>query len=235
MIIQEREGKSMKTVQRRQRLISLIREQKRVSLHEIKESFDGSTMTLHRDLAVIEAQGLIRRYFGGVVSTENVTPEFAPADALGYMSGRTNPVTSRSAYMTTFTDGQQSVSCCPVSGLKIHLGHNGNIASAAATDLVSCRLVPAESAYFLIGSNAEPCCSPSILAFADIEQARRFQTGFGGFLGTLEETMVRLRHSTLSATHSLHLPVIRAAASRVVKPESSGQRHNIKKGASHEK
>jgi DeoR/GlpR family transcriptional regulator of sugar metabolism len=49
----------MNTVQRRLRLISLIREQKRVSLHEIKELFDVSTMTLQRDLAMIESQGLI--------------------------------------------------------------------------------------------------------------------------------------------------------------------------------
>jgi hypothetical protein len=78
--------------------------------------------------------------------------------------------------------------------------------------VVSCRAVSAEKAFFLFGRNAEPCCSPSILAFTDVEQARRFQIGFGGILGTLDETVERFRNSTQTTTRRRHLPVILAAA-----------------------
>jgi hypothetical protein len=38
-----------------------------------------------------------------------------------------------------------------------------------------------------MGSLAIPCCTPSILTFELAEQAKQFQEGFGGRIGSIQE------------------------------------------------
>lgn len=60
---------------------------------------------------------------------------------------------------------------------------------ALTADYLSGQLHTVHSSIFLFGSAAAPCCRPSILTFADEENARRFQAGFGGELGRLEDAI----------------------------------------------
>jgi hypothetical protein len=86
-------------------------------------------------------------------------------------------------------NGESRLACCPHCGISAHLVLRDQVAEAQASDNLSGRRHPAQQAMFLLGSSSIPCCRPSILTFEDEVVARRFQAGFGGTLGRLEDAM----------------------------------------------
>ena len=190
----------MKTTKRRNELLALINTKGVISVKEITEQFDVTKMTIHRDLVFLEAHGLIKRIFGGAVSADTAgasTDTSIPPAA----SGRTihsvqpmdtclvcrRPVSQHLLYGITLSSGEQCFACCPHCGLSAHLRYKDSITSAMTADFISGRPHPAHRSYFLMGSMAAPCCNPSILTFENEEPARKFQAGFGGRIGFLQE------------------------------------------------
>lgn len=192
----------MKSTQRRKDLLSMIQEKGGLSLKEITEQFDVSKMTIHRDLDVLESRGLIRRIFGGAVPADDtrstlptgssaavpvrVAPPAQQSDACLVCR---RPVTQHLLYSITLVSGEQYFACCPHCGLSAHLRHKESIASAMTADFISGRPHPAHRSFYLMGSCAAPCCTPSILTFENEDQARRFQAGFGGEIGALQSAL----------------------------------------------
>jgi hypothetical protein len=185
----------MNSVLRRERLVEIVREQKSVSLQELIGHFDVSKMTLHRDLVLLESRGILRRFHGGVVLAEAESHPVPLPSALVQEQCVVclRPVTPRLLYSITLTNGIRRYACCPHCGLAQHLSLGGEILSALATDFLAGRPHPAHRSLFLFESSATPCCHPSIITFEDAEQARRFQTGFGGTLATFDEALALLR------------------------------------------
>ena len=186
---------------RRERMLQLIRELKTVSLQDLTGLIAVSKMTLHRDLTILESGRLIRRFFGGVVASEADYAVSAPSalpDSEHCMACLV-PVTPRLVYSVILTTGTRCYACCPHCGVAQQLSLGERVQSALATDFLSGRPHLAHRSFFLYASSASPCCHPSILTFEEADQAKRFQAGFGGMLGELEETLERLRQ-TLPAT-----------------------------------
>jgi DeoR/GlpR family transcriptional regulator of sugar metabolism len=57
---------------RRHQILSLVRDERRQSVDELATTFDTSRETIRRDLAVLQAQGLIRRLHGRAVPADGV-------------------------------------------------------------------------------------------------------------------------------------------------------------------
>jgi predicted transcriptional regulator len=194
---------AMKATQRRKDLLSMIQAKGGLSLKEITEQFDVSKMTIHRDLDVLESRGLIRRIFGGAVPADDTKTAIPAAPATPSPPVRSaqpsqpvdtclvclRPVTQHLLYGITLSTGDQYFACCPHCGLSAHLRHKENITSAMTADFISGRPHPAHRSFFLMGSSAAPCCTPSILTFEAEEQAKRFQAGFGGTVGSLQAAL----------------------------------------------
>lgn len=95
--------------------------------------------------------------------------------------------------------------CCPRCGLRFVIESNGK--SSQATDFSSGKLISAESAFYLEGSDLMQCCGsttmrtdggmiceahydrclPSLVAFANLTNARAYQREHGGRLLDLAE------------------------------------------------
>ncbi len=196
----------MKATQRRKELIAMIQAKGGLSLKEITEQFDVSKMTIHRDLDVLESRGLIRRIFGGAVPVDDVKPPLptavpvssvvrtsAPVQPVDSCLVCLRPVSQHLLYCLTLTTGEQYFACCPHCGLLAHLRQKENIVSAMTSDFISGRPHPAHRSFYLMGSAASPCCTPSLLTFENEDQARRFQSGFGGKVGSLQEALEYLQ------------------------------------------
>ena len=194
----------MKATQRRKDLLAMIQEKGGLSLKEITEQFDVSKMTIHRDLDVLESRGLIRRIFGGAVPADDARTTLPPAGpAPAPAPARTTapvqpmdsclvcrrPVSQHLLYGITLASGEQFFACCPHCGLSAHLRQREFITAAMTADFISGRPHPAHRSFFVMGSCAAPCCTPSILTFENEDQARRFQTGFGGRVGPLQDAL----------------------------------------------
>ncbi len=86
--------------------------------------------------------------------------------------------------------------CCPHCGLAlIDLHHATDL--MLVTDFLYCRMINAGEATYLIGSGVSLCCEPGILAFASLDDAVRFQRGFGGETMDLTQAHSYLRQKML--------------------------------------
>jgi DeoR family transcriptional regulator, copper-sensing transcriptional repressor len=198
----EQEGWQMNSSLRRKRLYEFIRQQKSAVLQEMLPLFSVSKMTIQRDLVMLESLGLVRRIFGGAISVESLESRPVPLSASSVESCLTclRPVTIRFVYSLSFSNGAQFYACCPSCGLMAHLRYRENVTSAMAVDFLSGRPHLAHRSFFLFGSEAAPCCSPSILTFESEESARCFQAGFGGEIDTFEQILDRLKQMKLSSS-----------------------------------
>jgi DeoR family transcriptional regulator, fructose operon transcriptional repressor len=58
--------------QRSRRIIEMLRERPEISVAELAQAFDSSQATIRRDLRVLDMNGLLRRTYGGALSSEQV-------------------------------------------------------------------------------------------------------------------------------------------------------------------
>lgn len=181
----------MKGTDRRKELLKWLEQEKSVSLLQIVERFGISKMTAHRDLETLEHRNALKRIHGGAVSLDKPTALSSPAQSLYPGQGNCvicfRPASQHLFYSLTLTDGEQKVACCPHCGVSAHLMLGDRVAMALTADYLTGRPHPAQSSIFLLGSVAAPCCKPSMLTFEDADMAQRFQAGFGGKIGNLED------------------------------------------------
>jgi len=194
----------MKGSDRRRAILDLLNEKGSLSLAEIVTSFDVSKMTAHRDLDLLENRQTLKRIHGGAVSI-SITKDVSSERELSPLQSRDNcSICHRSVgqhllYSLTLVDGHQRHYCCPHCGVSAQLVAPERMAMALATDFLNDRPHPAQQSWFVLGSIVVPCCRPSMLTFEDEDLARRFQRGFGGRVGRLEDALDYLR-----AEMSLH-------------------------------
>jgi len=138
----------------------------------------------------------LKRIHGGVVAIER-SSGLASSPQGGTGQGNCvvcfRPASQHLLYSLTLNNGEQRVACCPHCGVSAHLVLGDQVAMALTADYLTGRPHPARGSYFVLGSAATPCCRPSMLTFEDIEMARRFQTGFGGSVGQLEDAIKYLQ------------------------------------------
>ena len=63
----------MTTSQRRMRIFDIIQDNKSVEVNNLAKMFSVSTMTIRRDLAIFEKQGLITTNYGGAYLTQGTS------------------------------------------------------------------------------------------------------------------------------------------------------------------
>lgn len=199
----------MKGSERRKELIGWLEAEGSLSLLEIVERFGVSKMTAHRDLEALESRHALKRIHGGAVTLEK--PATAPATATAATpppfaaTGQGScvicfrPTGQHLLYSLTLHNGEQRLTCCPHCGVSAHLMLGDQVAMALTADYLTGRPHPVQGSFFVLGSAAVPCCRPSMLTFEDLAMAQRFQTGFGGTLGSLEDAI-----SYLQEEMSLH-------------------------------
>ncbi len=183
---------------RRDFILAQLREGGSVQISTLAEQLKVSKMTIHRDLISLEDLGCLRRIHGGAVplpgdpereETSRGMPNSKPGECIIC----TRPPTQHLLYTLTARSGEQWQSCCPHCGISAHLIYGDQIVMALTADYLTGKLHAVQSSHFLLGSVAAPCCHPSILTFEDEQMARRFQTGFGGTLGSLNDAIRFLR------------------------------------------
>lgn len=117
-------------------------------------------------------------------------------------------------------DGKTVRACCPRCGLHYIETTHAKVASLTARDFQTARAIDATQAIYVDGSDVTPCmsmgstapkddyggvprpvydrCTPSLIAFASREDARRFADVHGGMLRTFDEVRSRPQPSSSS-------------------------------------
>jgi len=177
----------MKREIRQHKILNLISAESGISASMLAKQLKVSRMTIHRDLAVLAAQGHLRRIHGGALykSTANVAP------TLNCPICQRKPLLHQQAEIIT-PAALKTKTCCTTCGLRHYLTRTDQ-AKLWVRDLLTGQRLDAEQAFFLINSAAFSCCQPSTLSFAQQSQLALFQTGFGGTVARLPNALDFLR------------------------------------------
>jgi DeoR family transcriptional regulator, copper-sensing transcriptional repressor len=198
----------MRGIKRRQELLALLQENGGLAINDLAATFKVSKMTVHRDIQHLELRGLVKKIFGGVIQVTDNSKAKIPGTETGPLSailpeGHSHqmedclichrPASQHLLYIITLSNGEQRFACCAHCGLYAHLMLQDQVQMAITADFLAGKPHPAQNSFFLLNSIISPCCQPSILTFENREMATRFQTGFGGVIGSMREALEFLR------------------------------------------
>lgn len=196
----------MNASERRKELLKWLEREGSLSTREIADYFNITKMTVHRDLSLLENRQALRRIHGGALANPRpqgaakAGPAEMPETAQGKCLVCFRPATQHLIYSLAMESGEQKQACCAHCGVSAHILHRDRVVMALTADYLTGRQHSAQNSTFLMGSVATPCCHPSMLTFENREMAERFQAGFGGTLGSLNDAIAFLEHD-LSIDH----------------------------------
>ena len=172
----------MLAIERRDYILTKLRESGRVQVSDLSKTLGVSRMTIHRDLDALAQEGLVEKVFGGAIST--VQPQQAASVGACAHCGR--PITPHTRVVLQTAQGGQIEACCPHCALLL-LETRDDLVSGLAVDFIHGKMINLKTASFLVNPDVVVCCTPSVLCFADEDEAHRFQLGFNGELNKLED------------------------------------------------
>jgi len=174
------------SIDREKKILELLQTQGSASIQELAEVFNVSNMTIHRDLNKLEQSGQIQKKHGGVTLVEKslLVSEYTCAMC-------NKPVSERTVFIVQLDTGEKKRACCGHCGLMIQ-GQTSNMWQSLTTDYLHGHMVSANQAVYLVGSELNICCVPSVLSFGSQQEAEKFQKGFGGSIVNMETATQQL-------------------------------------------
>lgn len=190
-------GKNMLQAHRHQQILNRLQENGIVHIHELSQDFAVSEMTIHRDLDQLETEGRLRKVRGGAIPVPAPTPVQGEVCFMCHTTPR-----SQTQMTLHMSNGSVQRACCPHCGLHGMAMMGDQVVSALASDFLRGNAVTAQAATYVVQPDVTICCTPTVLAFQDVEDAKRFQHGFGGEVLNFTKTMQYLNEAMhLSTNH----------------------------------
>lgn len=179
--------------ERKAEILKILKEKKEATVKELSYIFGVSAMTIYRDIRELERAGEIKRKHGSIVLN---TLENKESVAIKSCPVCEKPITRSHPYKIIVEGNKVVEACCDHCGLMLHQKYADKNVSAFTYDFITEKPINALDAYYVVGSTAIPCCSPSVIPFVNKEEAEKFSKGFGGkvlnFLEAYNEVIVRM-------------------------------------------
>lgn len=182
---------------RRQQILDWLEEEGSLSIRELETRLDVSHMTVHRDLDNLAGQDLIRKVRAGAIPIQRQDAQRKIQQNCAMCAGR---ISMRSEFIIMRKGDAQVRACCPHCGILL-LSNKAEKKSALARDYLYGRMVDVYQANYVIASDIQLCCVPTILCFANLSDAEKFSHGFGGQVMDFSEALF---HLTTSQQHLHH-------------------------------
>jgi hypothetical protein len=144
-------------------------------------------MTIHRDLDKMVEAGHVLKKHGGVILASKTTSQHEHLCAMC-----NKPVRDRTIFILQFENGEKKYACCAHCGLMLQR-ETTKVKLCLTADYLHGHIVSASLAHYILGCELNICCVPSILSFGSLQDAEKFQKGFGGKLLNMEKA-IKLMH-----------------------------------------
>jgi DeoR family transcriptional regulator, copper-sensing transcriptional repressor len=182
---------------RQSQILEWLQETSTLTIEQLAERLQVSIMTVHRDLNELARTGRVAKVHGGVTLPSSISTSSPATCALCEMH-----VNGRTTFGIQTQSGDQLQSCCPHCGFLL-LGGLKNVTSVLVRDFLYGRMINAWQASYLLESDVQLCCLPSVLCFANRTDAKRFQSGFKGRIADFTETQHELidHHGKVGSQH----------------------------------
>lgn len=169
-------------------ILQWLSESASLSIDDLVNRLGVSIMTVHRDLDQLVRNGQVEKVHGGVIRVE---PRPRHTRALQLCRLCESPVSERTQIIIQPPQGETLYACCPHCALLL-IAQTEQPTSILAKDFIYGRMINGWMASYLVNSRISLCCQPSYLCFANIDDAKGFQKGFGGEIMTFEEARAAL-------------------------------------------
>lgn len=177
------------SLDREKKILDYLQKQGSASIQQLTEVCGVSNMTVHRDLNKMEEAGLLKKKHGGVTLA-------SPAAGENICAMCKKSVVERTAFIISMESGEQIRACCAHCGLMMQSQMKKS--QALTADFLRGHIISASQAAYVIGSEVNVCCVPSVLSFGSRQDAEKFKKGFGGTLATMPE-VIRYLHGMMHA------------------------------------
>jgi DeoR/GlpR family transcriptional regulator of sugar metabolism len=173
---------------RKEKILEILKEKEQATVKELANIFKVSEMTIYRDIKELEKEGQIKRKHGIVLLKEDEEEENQSKENVCPICEKT--ITRAHPYKIS-VENKTIEACCEHCGMILHKNYENKDVFAITYDFITENPITAFDAFYVVGSSAKPCCSPSVIPFSDKKMAENFVKGFGGkvlkFLEVYEE------------------------------------------------
>lgn len=176
----------MKSLSIRQReIMKMISQTESLTIDQIRKTVGISPATAYRETQALVQLGLVSKIPGGISKLEHSV-------SLCIQCGR--DINPRAAFIIEQKDRIRISACCAHCGL-MALSHRTDINTAMATDFFYGTMLNARKAWYVLSSEVNLCCHPSVLSFSSKKDADGFVKGFGGSvmdIGTVQNAINKM-------------------------------------------
>ncbi len=161
---------------RKEKILELIG-QGYSTVKALAEYFGVSLMTIYRDIRELEKEGKILRRHGEILLKKE---EEKQTQEIGLCAYCGKALEKRLEFVYKLK-GKTICACCAHCGfLLFNELQENELQSCMTRDFISGNPINCFSAWYVVDSSAIPCCSPSVIAFGNKQDAEKFAKGFGG-------------------------------------------------------
>jgi DNA-binding Lrp family transcriptional regulator len=166
---------------RQAQILAWLEETPTLTIDELVRRLGVSAMTVHRDLDVLHRAGSVTKVHGGVTLHETKTVPNPSVCGVCELS-----LGARTSFVIQLENGDHHHACCPHCGL-LRLNDLRSVATVLTKDFIYGRTINARQGIYVVESEITLCCVPSVLCFASVDDASRFQRGFSGKIMNFKE------------------------------------------------
>ncbi|WP_077300760.1 DeoR family transcriptional regulator [Virgibacillus pantothenticus] len=189
----------MLPLERKARIKELILQKKNLKITDLSKMFGVSEMTIHRDVKILEQEGIITKTFGGI---SLVKTEESRQDRCVYCS---RSIHEKLAYRLFLSNHDIEVACCAHCGLLRQQQLGDKVIQAICPDFLRQTTISAPLAWYVTDTTLHMgCCHPQLLTFEFREHAEKFVKGFGGKVYSFEkakEVLMNQMNGTMQCKH----------------------------------
>ncbi|MCS7204374.1 MAG: DeoR family transcriptional regulator [Leptospiraceae bacterium] len=193
---------------RKASILEILKEKKVTTAKDLSKMLNVSEMTIYRDIRELSNEGFIDKKHGSIKIQEKENKQKIEDQNQNKQCPicfkNINPQTS---YKILLDTSEIVEACCEHCGLILHQKYEQKNVAAICYDFIKRQPINSYEANFVVDSLAVPCCSPSVIAFNNKEDAERFTKGFGGKVLNFVDAYNELKNRSSKNLHSCCHPV----------------------------
>lgn len=173
----------MLPIERQQKIMEWLQENKAMKISELSERLHVSEMTIYRDTKPLIEEGRLLKTKNGVMLYEQ------PAILSNHCSYCKKLAEGRLAMTLIKKDQTIETLCCAHCAVLRYFDMESAVDQLIGQDFLTDVTISGKAAVYLLSPTIDiHCCEPRVLMLGTRQRAEGLQTGFGGEIGNLTET-----------------------------------------------
>ena len=171
----------MLPIERQKQILSWLKDEGTLKVSDISRNLNVSEMTIYRDIKPLIDEQKIVKTSNGITLTKEID------NSSNHCSYCFKGINTKLSVQLIKINHQIEQTCCIHCGLLRYRDIQQEISQIICRDFLHDTTLSAKTGFFLINPDLHTnCCQPQVLTFNSIDEANKFQMGFGGDIYNFE-------------------------------------------------